>query len=231
MTLPLLISLPHAGLRVPTEVESICALSRDELVRDGDEGAAAIYAIFDAVDEFVTTNIARAIVDVNRAEDDRRPDGVVKTHTCWEVPVYSEPPTNGLIELLLDKYYRPYHARLTELAGSGVRLAIDCHTMAANGPPIGPDPGAERPWVCVGNGEGTCPNEWVESMARRCEAAFDHPVSINDPFSGGYITQQHSTEMPWLQLEVSRASFMSDDDKRERIQDALTSWCKSMGWL
>ncbi len=33
----------------------------------------------------------RAVVDLNRAPDDtapENPDGVVKSHTCWNVPVY-----------------------------------------------------------------------------------------------------------------------------------------------
>jgi N-formylglutamate amidohydrolase len=40
MTLPLLISVPHAGLRVPREVEKQCILSEEEIIRDGDEGPA-----------------------------------------------------------------------------------------------------------------------------------------------------------------------------------------------
>ena len=74
--------------------------------------------------------------------------------------LYGEFANDGVIELLLD-YYRPYHARLTDLAESGVRLAIDCHTMGVCGRSIGPDPGAERPWICLGGAHGTCPSEWA----------------------------------------------------------------------
>ncbi|RMF81821.1 MAG: N-formylglutamate amidohydrolase, partial [Planctomycetota bacterium] len=183
-------------------------------------------ALADAVDEFVTTEVARAIVDLNRAEDDRRADGVVKTHTCWGTPVYSEPLPKGVIETLLAKYYRPYHARLTELARSGVRLGVDCHTMAAHGPPIGPDPGAERPWVCLSNADGrACSREWIELLADCFEQAFDHPVSINSPFRGGHITRTHASEMPWVQVELSRAGFMTDVEKRACVETALAAWC------
>ena len=91
MKLPLLLSLPHAGLRVPDEVAHLCTLTEREIAEDGDEGAAAIYDLAGDVDAFVTTDVARAIVDLNRAVDDRRRDGVVKTHTCWDVPIYREP--------------------------------------------------------------------------------------------------------------------------------------------
>lgn len=78
--LPLLLSVPHAGLRVPPEVTDICILSKDDIVKDGDEHAAAIYCPLEQyVNAFVTIDIARAIVDLNRAEDDFRKDGVIKT--------------------------------------------------------------------------------------------------------------------------------------------------------
>ena len=39
MTLPILLSVPHAGLRVPEEAQPYCRLSREEIVADGDEVA------------------------------------------------------------------------------------------------------------------------------------------------------------------------------------------------
>ncbi|UCF34343.1 MAG: N-formylglutamate amidohydrolase [Phycisphaerales bacterium] len=226
MKLPLLISVPHAGLSVPPEVRPYCALTQQEIIEDGDEGAAEIYAgLRDGVAAFVTTSVARAIVDMNRAEDDRRPDGVVKTHTCWNVPVYRAFPPTEVIDALLDRHYRPYHISLTESAGSGVRLGVDCHTMAAKGPPIGPGPGIERPWICLCNGEGTCPQDWFGALAGCLARAFDHEVNINDPFKGGYIIRAHARELPWVQLELSRAPFMSNDEKRRRVWAALQDWC------
>ncbi|UCC30070.1 MAG: N-formylglutamate amidohydrolase [Phycisphaerales bacterium] len=228
MMLPLLISVPHSGLAVPPDVKRYCALTRQQIVDDSDEGAAEIYhGLRDHVAAFVTTPVARAIVDMNRAEDDRRPDGVVKTHTCWNVPVYREFPPPESIESLLDQHYRPYHRLLTKLAKSGVQLGVDCHTMVAKGPPIGPGPGVERPWICLSNGERTCPQEWIESLAACFSRALDHDVTINEPFKGGYIIQSHSSELPWIQLEMSRAPFMSNEEKHLRVLSALQDWCRS----
>ncbi len=225
MTLPFLLSVPHAGLTVPPEAESYCALTPREIAEDGDEGAAEIYlGLEPLVEAFHTTDIARAIVDMNRAEDDRRRDGAIKTHTCWNVPVYRTPPPDDVAERLIGRYHRPYHRRLTELAaGKTARLAIDCHTMAAKGPPVGPDSGQERPWICLGYGEGTCPAPWIEAL-RDCFVEQVGPrVTINEPFSGGYITRHHSAEMPWLQLEMSRAPFLSDAEKSAMVRTALTA--------
>ena len=73
MKLPFLLSVPHAGLTVPTEVEEICILSEEDIIKDGDEGAAQIYLpLENHVSALVTTDIARAILDMNRSQEDRR---------------------------------------------------------------------------------------------------------------------------------------------------------------
>jgi len=227
MRLPLLVSVPHAGRRVPDDVRAYCVLAPDEVARDSDEGAAEIYALAGDVERFITTDVARAIVDLNRSEADRRKDGVVKTHTCWDVPVYDPFPPERVVEQLLEAYYRPYHWQLTEWAGGRNRAGLDCHTMAASGPPVGPDPGVERPWVCLSNGEGTCPQAWIDSLARCFEEQFGPSVSINAPFTGGYITRRHASEMPWIQVELSRGPFLSTAEKHEGVRGAIRSWCRT----
>lgn len=228
MKLPLLLSVPHAGLRVPPEVEPCCILTRRQIAEDSDEGAAEVFDLESEVAAFATTSIARAIVDLNRAEDDRRPDGVVKTHTCWNVPVYDEFPADEVIETLLDRYHRPYHARLRELARGDVRIGLDCHTMAAKGPPVGPDAGLNRPWICLSNADGTCPQDWLESLASSFREALEGPVLLNVPFKGGHIIRSHADELPWLQLEVSRAPFMSNPAKRSLLVSVLREWVRRM---
>lgn len=225
MTLPVVVSVPHAGLRVPAEVESACTLSPAEIAADSDGGAGEIYSLESEVGAFVTTDIARAVVDVNRARDDRRLDGVVKTHTSYKVSVWDPPLVQDEVEGLLDAYYAPYHAQLTEL-GLGGRwpLGVDCHTMAAVGPPVGPDPGRERPWVCVSNADGTCPQEWIETLREAFQQQLDGAVRVNDPFRGGYIARSHSAEMPWLQIELSRAPYLPLEAKRQVVLTALHHW-------
>ena len=226
--LPVLLSVPHAGLRVPDEVASLCILTPDQIAEDGDEHAKEIYDLSASVARYVTTDIARAVVDLNRRDDDRRPDGVVKTHTCFNVPVYRRPLTDTEVETLLARYYRPYHTRLRALARPDVRLGVDCHTMLAVGPPIGPGAGVTRPRVCLGNGDGTCPPAWMTLLTRCFEKAFGHEVSVNAPFAGGYITRSHASEMPWVQVELSRAPFATNAEKREAVLAALRQWVEQV---
>ncbi|MCR4289741.1 MAG: N-formylglutamate amidohydrolase [Candidatus Scalindua sp.] len=226
--LPLLISVPHAGLTIPPEVEPFNLLTSDQIIADGDEGAREIYAIKEPVNEFVTTDIARAFVDMNRKENDFSEDGVVKTHTCRGVPVYKSPLSSAMIKQLLDHYYVPYHTQLTKSAGKDIMLAIDCHTMASSGPPVGPDPGSVRPMVCLSNADGTCLEEWFYLLADCLSESFGCEVSLNKPFRGGYIIRHHSREIPWLQLELSRDPSLSIEYKRNAVIFALKKWCRTV---
>lgn len=227
--LPLLVSVPHAGLTMPPEVADLNRLTPTEIAEDGDEGAGEIYAPLEhAVMRFVTSDIARAFVDLNRAEDDLRKDGVVKTHTCWEVPIYTTPLAADLVERLLVLYHRPYHRRLSAAAGSGLLLGVDCHTMAAKGPPVGPDVGQPRPDVCIGDGSGACPRDWAELLVECFRQRFPGEVTLNQPFSGGYITRHHGTEMPWIQIELSRGPFASNEQKGAWVSAALTDWVRAV---
>jgi formiminoglutamase len=229
MRLPLLLSVPHAGLRIPDEVKGLCILNEQDISRDSDEGAAEIYLpLRSEVAAMVSTDIARAIVDMNRRENDRSKDGVVKTHTCWDVLVYREPLSEKIARLLIERYHRPYHAYLKKHA-PGIMLGVDCHTMATHGPPTSPDPGVERPQVCLSHADGTCPEDWFHALAKSLEKSFQTPVFLNHPFKGGYIIRSHAGELPWVQIELSRSALLSNEEKRDRILKALIDWHKKNG--
>lgn len=223
MKLPIVVSLPHAGLDVPDELVPYHQLSVAEIAADGDVQAAAIYQLHDEVAALVTTAVARAFVDMNRAPDDVRKDGIVKTHTCWDVPIWREDPPEEVFRQVIDRWHRPYHEQLTDLAGAGL-VGVDCHTMAAAGPPVGPDPGVQRPLACIGIGDGTCPRPWAEALAGHLRRTLGEPITINDPFRGGYIIRHHAAEMPWLMLELSRTEELPIEHKREAVLTALRAW-------
>jgi len=227
--LPFLVSVPHAGLEVPPEVADRTVLDPPDIARDGDEEAGDIYLpLQDHVRSLVTTSVARAFVDVNRPEDDRGPDGVVKTVTVWQEPVYDGALPEDLVQRLIRLYHRPYHDRLTDLADSGVVLGLDCHTMAADAPPIARRPGQPRPDLCLSNADGTCPPRLLQHAADRLEDAFATRVALNDPFQGGYIVRAHARELPWLQLEIKRGTFATVAEKRDRVLAALVQLAREL---
>ncbi len=230
MTLPLFISIPHAGKLVSPEVKDFFALSTEEILADRDGGAATIYnGLEEHCVGFITAEIARVVVDLNRPPDQIGGDGVIKDHTSWKAPVYTKFPDEEMIQSLLKSFYFPYHEKLTAAASdTEILLGIDCHTMSAVGPPVGPDPGQERPLVCISNADGTCPREWIINLADCFSAVFKQKAAINKPFRGGYITRSHAVEMPWLQIEISRTDTYSNDFKRNCVLEGLHRFCQTL---
>ncbi len=237
MRAPMLVSVPHGGWRVPEELSAIWGLSEKDAFHDGDPVTSRIYDFVDRVTVQLVMEYYRAVVDLNREPDDiapGNPDGVIKSHTCYNVEVYKPArlPDEALKRKLLERYYFPYHRALTDaIAREDVRLGVDCHSMAAVSPPIEKDAGTARPLICLGNlgdavGEAcepfnriTCPPEMLLFAADEFTRAFEHEdveievpavATANIPFSGGQITRTAGAgETSFFQIEISRALYLT----------------------
>ncbi len=226
--LPVIISIPHGGTRVPKEVQGLFQLEEQEVLRDGDTWTREIYDFKEAVLELVETQVPRAVLDLNRGIDDLPPenfDGVVKTKSVFLNPVWENP--EGLGEeyrnLLILKYYNPYYQKISDaLNNPAIKLGIDCHSMLPENPF---DKTAEkRPLFCISNrgGKGgellqeplSAPTELLDSFKESLEGEFGKgSVKMNDPFSGGYITRYFGMKkgVPWIQLEVNRCLYLPSE--------------------
>ncbi|OEU48976.1 MAG: hypothetical protein BA871_05445 [Desulfuromonadales bacterium C00003096] len=243
---PLLVSIPHGGGTIPPEVVERVSITERDIFYEGDALTREIYDFGKRVDAFIETPIARAIVDVNRASDDRapaNPDGVVKTVTTDCTQVYREGmfPDDTLVEDLLQRYYFPYHERLGDLLERrDIRLALDCHSMLERSPPASVHPGEPRPLICLSNrgdregvpvcgrGHVTCPPEWIRALAESLGQAFAGVgrVAMNDPFLGGYISQYHYGQrgIPWIQIKINRKLYLNEayfDPERLRVDQRI----------
>lgn len=219
--LPVLISIPHGGVKVPDELRDRICLSRDDILRDSDPFEREVYDLGDRVASVVATGFGRAFVDVNRAPDDlppNNPDGVIKTHTCYRRVIYKSgrEPDRALVRVLLEKYYEPYHRQIhLALAQTQPRieLGLDCHTMSEIGPDVAPDPGQRRPKLCLGNVHGkSCSQEMIDRLAQCFVAVFGFEpseVTQNRPFAGAYITRYYGgNPIPWIQIEMNQSLYL-----------------------
>jgi N-formylglutamate amidohydrolase len=66
--------------------------------------------------------------------------------------------------------------------------------------------------------------EWVETLSRILAERIGRPVTLNDPFKGGFITRSHANEMPWIQIELSRGGFATAQEKSRAVRSALKEW-------
>lgn len=217
--LPFLISIPHGGTRIPKELRDHVCITEQDLFDDSDSFTREIYDVSGNVDSLVVFDIARAFVDVSRAQDMLPPeftDGVVKSATCYNRPIYKAGlhPDDVMIQRLLDNYYKPYHASIKAALGkTNVRIALDCHSMADIAPHISPDTG-KRPLINLGNAEGkACPSLITSLLRESFIEVFglkENDVVINQPFKGGYITRTYGNKpKPWIQIEMNRRLYLS----------------------
>lgn len=219
--LPILLSIPHGGSRTPDELIDRVCLTPEDLFDDGDACTIDIYDLEGDVARVVKTDIARAFVDMNRAPDDRppqNPDGVVKTATCLQRPIYKPgfQPDGELIEELIRQYHAPYHSRLEQFSSDiGVELALDCHSMLSTAPPIGANRGERRPLFCLSNRDGaTAPSSLLGELSDAIASAFEitsDQIGLNDPFRGGYVTRRHGGgRVSWIQVEMNRSLYLAE---------------------
>ena len=222
--LPIAVSNPHAGPYIPSIVREFCKLTPEENAAAGDEGAARIYTpLRDVVECYTSTPVSRAIVDMDRAPKDFSRDGVIKTHTCDDFEIYRRKLPEMVQDELLGTEYHPYHERLTDCSNWGLKLGVDCHTMASTDTTDESD----RPPVCLGDLDGkSLPKGWMNKLVKAFTEAFECTVAVNTPFSGGYIVQRHHKDMPWFQLQLSRAPFLSDEEKSRCVIQALNLFCQ-----
>jgi len=262
--LPILISTPHCSGHVPHWLmarmlrtgEERAALER-RLFKEGDPFTDAI---FDVPDAAATVNAAasRFVADPNRARDEGGENGVIKLTDFERRPFF---PTGYLVtpeerEARLTQYYDPFHAALARVLASGsIRFFIDGHSMTDRGPAIGPDQGAPRPALCIGNfgdadgdpahGPVSCPgplargirDHLAESLREVIAASGLEDPALNSPFDGGHVLRRYSAapfSVPGVMIEVNRALYLDEESLRHlpgRIETLSKAVQRLAAWL
>ena len=238
--LPIAIILPHAALATPPELEGRLALTEADIFNEADVYTDLLFDFKDRVARWHVFPYARGIIDVNRPEDPRllkrAGDGVVKELTSYGHPVFKPGmrPDPAEEKALIDRYWRPWHDLLDEIAADPeIKLVIDGHSMAARGPNKY-DPNEKlRPRACASNlGDthglprphlpGTTMSaedlgvlaaaleQQFASLSPLCQEATPGPVLLNAPYAGGWDLKAHgvNSPQPWAMIEVSRALYI-----------------------
>ena len=221
--LPFAISIPHGGWDVPPEFAPLVVATAADQREDIDHLTREIFAQPEhTVAHQVVFDIARTFVDLNRRPGDFGPgytDGVVKSLTHIDAPIFSEFPSDEVVQAVLDQHFHPYHAGLAKaVADPEVVLLLDCHSMAPYGLSVSPDqPGKPRPLINLGHrGGATAPLWLVECLQEIMAEVYDLPkseISIDHPFNGGYITSTHGVGRVYaIQIEFHRAFYLGGEE-------------------
>ncbi len=167
-------------------------------------------------------NYSRYVVDLNRAI---KPPlfgsfwtAIVPEQTAFKQPIYLQKPTAAAVKERIDRYYRPYHQKLTELlndaiAHHGKVYLFDLHSFM----------GLITDDICLGNANGTTCSEKLINIVEESLKKQTYQVVQNKVFTGGYITRHYGLQpnVEALQIELRYTNYLSD----EQIEsEAIPSW-------
>ena len=234
---PLVVSVPHAGTRVPDEDAPLLALEGEALLRDADLYVDRLCAGIPALGvPVLRALVSRYVLDVNRAPDDvdkevcpdlERPTRVSARGLVWRVttdgaPVLKRPLSKVELDDRIARIHAPYHDALSRLleerrARFGYAILLDAHSMPSTGRPGHADPGARRADIVPGDVRGTSCAPAVSKVVVEHFEKGGYAVRPNDPYMGGFITRHHGRPAKGLhaiQLELNRDLYMDEDALR-----------------
>ncbi|MFM7740288.1 MAG: N-formylglutamate deformylase, partial [Planctomycetota bacterium] len=223
--LPVLVSIPHAGTELPTEIAERMTESARRLP-DTDWFVDRLYeqpVLRDA--SLIVALTSRYVIDLNRPpSDESLYPGQNTTGLCPLIqfdgtPLYRKgaDPTAAEITGRIADYWQPYHeqirAELTRLRNEHPRVLIfDAHSIASQVPRLFP---GVLPDFNFGTNHGaTCSASFqkaIDQFAAGELTGYSHVV--NGRFVGGYITRtygQPSSNIEGLQLELSQATHLDE---------------------
>ncbi len=236
LSLPVLLSVPHAGRDYPATIFNDLRLPPDALLRLEDRYAdlLARNALSAGVPGIIAHR-ARAWIDLNRDETDIDADMVVGIdRTNLPAPGAKQRGGLGLIPRRLsgagdiwrqripiadihgriEQFHRPYHAQIEQILGRmrekfGVAILLDLHSM----PPLHLQLTGIQPQIVIGDlfGRSTQARFSERLLARIRQDGFH--VALNNPYSGDYILRRHSDlacNIHAIQLEIDRTLYLDD---------------------
>jgi N-formylglutamate amidohydrolase len=225
----LVLHIPHSRTTVPSDVRAALCLTDSELdlelLRMTDHHTEELFlsAAAQLSAESVVFPVSRLVVDPERFEDDsaepmsRVGMGVIYERTAAGCRLRSRAPTATERQALIDRYYRPHHARLeaavtSALANGGRCLVVDCHSFPSLPLPYELDQNTDRPDICLGADEFHTPETLIDA-ARAVFLSEGFTVEVNRPFSGALVPMKYyraERRVSALMIEVNRRLYMDE---------------------
>ena len=220
---PVLISVPHAGQWIPSEIRATIHPRYIDPTQDCDFFVDHLYHFTSELGVgLIKANYSRYVVDLNRDlkplyNDGRVITSMVPETTFLNEPLYEVPLNEDEKMRRIECYYQPYHDELARLLDEikqrfGVACLLDAHSIKRNVPSIN---STTFPDLILGtNNSTTCPLN-IEQVAIDTLSSTSYQLAVNTPFRGGAITRnfaQVSEHIYTLQLEMSQDLYMNERD-------------------
>lgn len=252
-SLPVLISVPHAGREYDESVLSNALQGLRSLTPLEDPLVdrlcwRAISAGFGAV----VQNVPRAVIDCNRGEEEVDPAsvsgigpapvgprarhglGLIPSRTHRHGALWRRPIAACELERRIEQVHRPYHHALEEgleqlRCRFGEALLLDCHSM--------PTRSGMASDIVIGDRHGESSANWLSAQAMHVARHCGFRVALNDPYAGGAIVARHGKPglgVHALQIEIDRSIYLLADGRSpsrgfDRIADLIETLATTLG--
>ena len=238
-TVPLLISVPHDGRRLPEALRA--RMTEDgKAIPDTDWHVARLYDFArDLGAHLLVADYSRYVIDLNRpTNDDSLYPGQVATGLCPlktfsgdEIYLTGGPGSDEVAERIAN-YWQPYHDRIRQTldalrAEHGYAVIWDAHSIASEVPRLFE---GELPVLNVGTFGGRSCARPIESAVFEIAAGSPYSAVLNGRFQGGFITRQYgdvANRVHAVQLEIAQRAYMNevshdyDTEKASRLRVTL----------
>ncbi|WP_027213286.1 N-formylglutamate deformylase [Burkholderia sp. WSM2232] len=223
-SLPLLISIPHLGTRIPADIAATMTPVAQR-TDDCDWHLDRLYAFARRMGaSILAPTYARYVIDLNRPPDGANlypgqdTTGLLPVDTFDKEPLYREGqlPDEAEVARRRDAYWMPYHAALaSELAALKARhgkvLLWEAHSIRSHVPRFFE---GRLPDFNFGTSNGASAVAGLaEELAAVVERHGDYSAVANGRFKGGYITRHYgepSQGVHAVQLELSQITYMQE---------------------
>jgi len=239
---PIIVSVPHAGTEVPSDIASQLRADILQQLPDTDWFVPELYGFCQNIGiTMIQARLSRYVVDLNRPmvgsalySDQRRQTDAMPLTSFDGVDLYStdKKPDAAERERRARLYYQPYHEAVGQLLAEMQKkfkhvLLFDAHSIRRSVPSLAKAPFAD---MIVGDRDGTSAHPDLSQTLLRSLQASSYQISYNQPFKGGQITRAFGSpdkKIHALQLEMSQDVYMNeartglDRNKSQLVQNLL----------
>lgn len=249
-TLPLLLSIPHAGTLLTPEV----AAGLSERAQDLPDTDWQIPKLYDFAREMgvsvLCANYSRYVIDLNRPPDNQALYTTATTGLYPETlfdgsPTFKPGMATGDQQRsdYLRQIWQPYHNKLQHQLAQmkrrfGYALLFDAHSIASQVPRLFK---GRLPDINLGTNDGaSLTPALAQRLTQCCESQSAFSWVVNGRFKGGYITRAYGKpqqDQHALQLELAQCNYMDEHppytwraEKAKDLQPLLRELMETMLW-
>ncbi len=188
---PVIVTIPHSGTYIPSKIKNLFIKNPIPVLTNMDWYLDKLYSFLQEMNVTVLKfNYSRYVVDVNRGPNKSLvgsyKKSVISKRTLFDKPIYSGDLSTEDIRYRIEKFYRPFHAKLDELVQHRLQkfekvYIFDIHSF---GMPIERD-------IVVGNDDGKTSSEKFLSLIIENLEKQGFNAAKNVVWKGGYIVKKY----------------------------------------